>query len=952
MHHLRPVVWLLPVLVVCLIALGLLTPLELRFASAEETQLLPRAGKGSGIGQLGKVGGPSYAVAVSGTHVYLGVGQRLVVLDASDPSTALGISEYLPSPVIDMSVEGGYVYALLQYNGLAILSLDNPTTPTLVRHIALVGGGHDLSLAEGYAYLAGDDRGVEIVDVRDPTTARVVGHYDVEEGAVRAVAVAGNRLYASADQGIRILDVSNPSSPTLLGHFPLNAEGPVVVSGTHLFLAAGGLHVLDVSNPAAPTEVATVPGPVFAGGVALVGSRLYVTNTELDATRTLEIYDVTTPTAPVRVGGFALQNSGRNLAISGTSAYIALYTSGLRVLDVSDPRGGIAATVDTPHTASDVAFVRSYAYVADRFSIRILDASDPLNPTEVGSSPLDSERLVVSGTHAYSLYGAAPTIFEVLDVSNPLAPAVVGTFTAPDVIRDIAVAGERVYLTLDSGSLRIVDVSNPTAPVEVGHYDFPPNATALSVAISGNYAYVSALSTFTGPDSGSGLYVLDVSNPAAPTQVYYSSHPIYQVIGDILIHGGYAYLSSISEGEVRRLDLSDPAHPVEQGAYTVSFTGDIRVQAEGNLVYLLSVGGDWVTVLDQSNPMALRQVGTFYVPGDSGAQGFALQGTTMYVADGTDGLTVLDASNPAILEGTGRYNLPDAINKMVAVGDRLFVAAGEGFYELGSSDLLRPLSVAWYPLPGPISDVVVEGQYAYVLSGLNGLSIFDISTPGAPVALAHFDPHPFLEFGRGLAVSGDYVYLANHYSGFQIVDVSDRSHPILVSSIAPFGHMEDVAIQGSIAYVVDADDGLGLYDISNPVSPTLLSLYPAQEAFREVLVADNYAYVADHGTLTILNVTNPTSPTLATRYPTEETYLINDIKKVGDLLYFTSNVMLHILDVSDPAAPVVEATWQNNTYDHLAVTVVDDLIYLGAGEGIIVLRYPAHLLYAPLIFRD
>ena len=50
---------------------------------------------------VGQWGGPSYAVAVVGNRVYLGMGRRLVILDVSFPANpvVLGQSELLPNTV-------------------------------------------------------------------------------------------------------------------------------------------------------------------------------------------------------------------------------------------------------------------------------------------------------------------------------------------------------------------------------------------------------------------------------------------------------------------------------------------------------------------------------------------------------------------------------------------------------------------------------------------------------------------------------------------------------------------------------------------------------------------------------------------------------------------------------------------------------------------------------------
>ena len=61
---------------------------------------------------VGQIGGASYAVAISGTLAYLGVGPRLIVLDVSDPTSpsVLGQTEHFPSIVHHIAIDGSIAY--------------------------------------------------------------------------------------------------------------------------------------------------------------------------------------------------------------------------------------------------------------------------------------------------------------------------------------------------------------------------------------------------------------------------------------------------------------------------------------------------------------------------------------------------------------------------------------------------------------------------------------------------------------------------------------------------------------------------------------------------------------------------------------------------------------------------------------------------------------------------
>ena len=74
---------------------------------------------------VGQWGGPCYAVAVSGNRAYMGMGPRLVIMDASNASspTVLSMSEVLPGIVRGVAVSGNYAYVADGSAGLQAIAI-------------------------------------------------------------------------------------------------------------------------------------------------------------------------------------------------------------------------------------------------------------------------------------------------------------------------------------------------------------------------------------------------------------------------------------------------------------------------------------------------------------------------------------------------------------------------------------------------------------------------------------------------------------------------------------------------------------------------------------------------------------------------------------------------------------------------------------------------------------
>ena len=127
----------------------------------------------------------------------------------------------------------------------------------------------------------------------------------------------------------------------------------------------------------------------------------------------------------------------------------------------------------------------------------------------------------------------------------------------------------------------------------------------------------------------------------------------------------------------------------------------------------------------------------------------------------------------------------------------------------------------WLSLASSAHDVVVQGDFAYVVTDL-GLKIVDLSAlPAAPIVRGSV-----ALFGKsyGVTVAGSYAYVANLSKDLQIVDVSDPDAPVLVKSKALPGSSWDVAVKGQIAYVASLNGELYLLDVSNPLNPVQIDV--------------------------------------------------------------------------------------------------------------------------------
>lgn len=312
------------------------------------------------------------------------------------------------------------------------------------------------------------------------------------------------------------------------------------------------------------------------------------------------------------------------------------------------------------------------------------------------SGPFDGSvySLLVQGNYIYAgvhegrdIYG-----FRIFNVADPSNPTLVGSYTPSQnaSYREIMMAGNYVYMAMDSLGFLIIDVSNPTAPSlvrTVNTSDPGPTPSPYGFYLDGSVLYVSDYynglkiynaSSLSNPSllspylSGSslgwdlekrddyiflargdyGLQVIDVSNPSAPAiaaELDYYHWSARSVA--INLRDDYAFMAA-GEAGMHVIDISTPTNPVwVAGCNTPGSAFDIHVS--GDYAYIADYESSQMLVIDVSDPTAPILVGSY----NAGSYAYSVQcvGDRVYVGTG-NGLHVVNC----VSEDTDADGLPDA----------------------------------------------------------------------------------------------------------------------------------------------------------------------------------------------------------------------------------------------------------------------------------------------------
>ena len=222
-------------------------------------------------------------------------------------------------------------------------------------------------------------------------------------------------------------------------------------------------------------------------------------------------------------------------------------------------------------------------------------------------------------------------------------------------------------------------------------------------------------------------------------------------------------------------------------------------------------------------------------------------------------------------------------------------------------------------------DVFVQGDYAYVADGEEGLRIINVENPAFPYSEGHFNTSGF---AKAVFVSGSYAYVADGENGLQIVNISIPSTPDSAGWFNTPGSGEDVFVSGNFAYLADGGEGLQIIDITDPNNPDSAARFSDGSSIKGVFVSGDYAYLSTADKLQILDVSDPTDPGIA-GFHYMPFYKGNRIYVEGNYAYIAAlGDGLHIFNVSDPYNPVELDTVYNPGGTAYGVFVYDDLAYV------------------------
>jgi hypothetical protein len=507
----------------------------------------------------------------------------------------------------------------------------------------------------------------------------------------------------------------------------------------------------------------------------------------------------------------------------------------------------------------------------------------------------------------------------------------------------VAVQGRYAYAGVGP-RLVVLDISEPTELREVGvtrPFPYPVE----DIAVNGTLAYVAS--------GGAGMRVVDVSDPAHPVET--GAFVSRGYASGVAVAGEIAYLADGPYG-LRVIDVSKPAQPTEVG-FTFPAHFALKVATDGRYAYIAAAGAG-LLVADVTDPRRPVEAGALATGGY--AYGVAVAERTAFVADGWEGLKTVDVTDPRRPRLAGAYKTPGWAFGVAASGNRVSVAdAFAGLRVLDVSDPAAPVEVAGSDIPqGQAAGVALAGGVAYVADldvGVRALSLAD----GGLKQVACYRPPGYAD---AVAVAGDLAYVVGPGTGLRVMDTADAAWPRQVGALELPGYLSSVKAVGRYVYVGEQairelSGYLYVVDVSDPGRPVLTGTAAVGNC-RDMDVADGIAYFATEFGLELVSVSNPARPVSLGVFQVKQQISAAatavGVAVQGKLAFLASaRAGLQIVDISSPRQPRLIGGYGTDSSDSQDVAVAGNMAYLADVFGVRLVNvadpaHPAELAYYEL----
>jgi len=612
--------------------------------------------------------------------------------------------------VDDVDTKDNLAFVVGSSSGLHVFDIADPGNPIPMGFL-LLSRAYTVEVFGNYAYVTNRDTNgsyIQIVNISDPWNPHIESTLSYEYYSWSNFVVDQNTLYVSKyfyggqnnTNELLVYDISSPDDPVLICNQQI--EGQVcdfALSDQKLYLPVKSeqglffLKIFNIINPASLVEMSNTR--VFAPVTNFFRMRVLVENSTLylSADDDLLILDVTDTLAVSTLGSLTVEWDVCEIALRDNHI-ISINNLQMRVIDVSDPSQPTEVNFIEPDGIfsnfsihNNELYVLVGPYVTEEpttFNLSILDISDLEDIEEIGSI---NNHNSINSVHSHLDYLYVTTqdgSSILLDISNPNDMTICGDY---DALKGDLYTQGNLLVQLYADSLSFYDNSDPLSPILL--YSGPNQYDISKISIKENYLF--GFKYWQNEE----FYVFDISNP--------SDGPILLTTfnGESSNHHHYFFPNNY--------------HVYEDFVYMIGGFGE---DDDGNNLDLMVLNINEDGSLTEASRVAL-------IDGNNSPRFILTSGDMLILAD--NDIFIYDLSDPLSPAFISSIQTGVYLYDIKFDGNQLFLALEHGFRIIDVVDPSAPQETGYYYMDSGYENIINYHDGVVYLSRFLQLQSFDVS---------------------------------------------------------------------------------------------------------------------------------------------------------------------------------------------------------------------------------
>ncbi|MCF8355680.1 MAG: T9SS type A sorting domain-containing protein [Melioribacteraceae bacterium] len=587
----------------------------------------------------------------------------------------------------------------------------------------------------------------------------------------------------------------------------------------------------------------------------------------------------------------------------------------------------------------------NYAYIGNGQNFQVLDISAPSNPNIIGEFWIENYiyEIRLLDTIAVVCRGGG---LHFIDISDPDNPGKISEISLSGGPINLAVSNNFAYVSTISGHMLVVDFSDIQNPVKRG---FIPvgGERANCIAVKENSVYV-------GNPEISWMYIVDVSNPdsLSRNEFYVDGSGFSACLKDSILFIG---IHGSGTNYLKIYNVSLPNEPTLLGQVEIESPEDFAKITCNDDISIIFTGTDLGQILsiDISDIYQPEIMDSLMNPM---VQGISSTGLTfsenVLLSSFSNGFFIIDASDPEYLNISSFFPTGGYVFEVETKENLAFITCGfSGLWILDCTLSTDIQPVSNINTTGSAVNLLIDDTLAYVYNQKNvfptdstdGLWIININDPKHPEILSHYKARNDVILVSSITKSDNFLIVTQvtrteNDTLLEIIDVTDPQSPEFVSCMVGNYHTFNTAIKDTILYLATSNRGLRILNIKDPSYPNEVNVFQDSTHILGIEVDDSYAYADRLDTLFILNISDPINPSIIGRMGRSLGGFSSLHTHVYDDFYYWANGYFGVVDISDRTNPIELSLVEDNGSALDVCNIYENLIVTRGYYGIWILK--------------